>query len=220
MKTLKMKIMAGLLLVSVLVVGCSFKSTLRKDDFRSLEPLKAASWGKEFTWVRSMVARNAVGIPLRIISPIAGVVHDTVTYYKEKDLAIKVTSLKPGLMESVVQKFVERAPKEIADWPPMAIEEGIDKAYLKNLKNSLIAFNVTGYLQTGNTNYICRAKVWVYDKEGKVVWAKEIAYDSSKNGRPSHQFEDLAANDFALLKEEVDYATDVIVSQVIDSLKK
>lgn len=216
---MKIKVLVGLLLLSVLLAGCGFKSTLKKEEYSSLEPLKGAGWGQEITWVHSAVAEKAVGIPLSVVVPVLGAAHQITTSIKLRALTTKVSAVKPGVMELTVQKFVQRAPEEIPNWPKMAIAEGVDSKYLKNLQNSLVLINVTSVLDTGNTSYTCTATVKIYNQEGKLVWATKISYDSSKHGRPSYQFEDLVANDFALLKEEAEFAANAIVTQIIGCLK-
>ncbi len=166
-----------------------------------------------------------------LMGVIGGTIADSAVRAREKALMEETKAAGvPGYHELVMKKFVERASKEILGWPPMVVEEqpvsrDLQKSYLKNdfLKNkagSLLLLEAYPILHTSSRHGFessSRAAIYVSDKD--FFWLRDFVYES-KNYRRNLGFEEYKADNFKLLKEEMEFAAEATVSAFIETILK
>ena len=212
MKKMTLRILVAVLLFfSFLLQGCASYKPLVKKDFASLAPLTVVYYADDVrvkSWLR-WIAPASVGV---------GIAEDI----HEKSLQKTIASgIRPGFSALVMKKFVDRVCKETTNCPAMAFEEKpVTRSYIRKFKSgNLMIFACQVVLYTGNTYFISGIKARIQDSEGNVLWAKGLKYDSKDYGR-KFTFNKYISDDFKLLKEEIDFAADIIVSDFIQSLLK
>jgi hypothetical protein len=224
-----------LILPSLLLQGCTTISTPPTNrDLSSFTQLRIAGNTILSTKINvrqsgartafyALVPFGAGVIPLLIIMVI---IKSAEAWERALEKEIAAANM-PLYHELVIKKFCERAGKEISDWQPMMVEDRlVDSHYIKNfLMNNpdpLLLLVSKGYfapiLSTGSgfkSNY----SAVLYDSEGNVVWQKNFKYSSKKYDR-YRSIDEYKADNFKLLKEEMEFAADTIVSDFIADIKK
>ena len=166
-----------------------------------------------------------------LIGVIGGTIADSAVRSHEKALMEETKAAGvPGYNVLVMKKFVERASREIPTWPSMIIEEqpvcrDFKKGFLKNdfLKiksGSLLLLETYPILHTSSKHGFessSRAAIYVSDKD--FFWLKDFVYES-KNYRRNVGFEEYKADNFKLLKEEMEFAAETTVSVFIETILK
>jgi len=218
----------ALILPSLLFQGCATTSTpLNKRDLSSLTPLRVASNIKPYEGVVVWYSGGeTVATVLICVSIIGGLIALIPVKAWERSLKKEIVAAGvPRYYELVMKKFVERAGKEIPGWPPMIVEEQpVDGHYTKNfLKNKsgplMLLFPARYFppiLSTGQgfeSNYVAV----LYDSEGNFLWKKGFAYSSKKFDR-YRSIEEYKADNFKLLKEEMEFAAETTVTAFIESI--
>ncbi len=228
-------VVIAVILPSLLFQGCATTSTpLTKRDLSSFTQLRIAGNAILSTKINvrqsgartafyALVPFGAGVIPLLIIMVI---IKSAEAWERALEKEIAAANMPP-YHELVVKKFCERAGKEISGWQPMMVEDRlVDSHYIKNfLMNNpgpLLLLVSKGYfapiLSTGSgfkSNY----SAVLYDSEGNVVWQKNFKYSSKKYDR-YRSIDEYKADNFKLLKEEMEFAADTIVSDFIADIKK
>ncbi len=219
-----------LILPSLLFQGCATTFTpLNKRALSSLSPLRVASNLKPYEGVRVWYSGGeTISVVLGCVSLIGGIIVHIPVRASERSLEKEIVAAGvPRYYELVMKKFCERASKEIAGWPPMVVEERpVDshyaKAFLKNKLSSLLllipAYYYAPILSTGQ-GFEGNYSAVLYDSEGNLLWKKGFEYSSKKYDR-FRSIEEYKADNFKLLKEEMEFAADTIVSDFIADIKK
>lgn len=243
------RVLITLVLSSVFMSGCAKQHfPFETKNMTSLAPLKIVYYGEPSKMgVKNPYGRMASSGVAILISPIIGLAGETGIYLweigKEKDI---YKANIPDLGQLVMKTFVERAPREVANWPTMTVDEkpfNRDDVnnFIKNKSGSILIFqiartieNVRGagflpvfaslksypiYELNAHNGLVATIRTVLQDPEGKIVWAKYSKYSSRIFGR-NMNFNEYLADDYRLLREEIEFAANTIVSELIDNLLK
>jgi len=208
MKKITLRILVVVLLFfSFLLQGCASRKALVKKDFASLTPLTVVFYYDDIrvkSWLRWIApASPGVGIG---------------QYAHERSLANAVASgIKPGFSALVMKKFVDRVCKETPDCPAIPFEEEhVTSSYIKEFKSgNLMIFYAQIF--AGDTYFRSWTGARIQDSEGNVLWEKWIPYYAKDYGRKCTYNKD-TSDFFKLLKEEMNFAADIIVSDFFQTL--
>jgi hypothetical protein len=218
-----------LILSSVLFLGCATTIPLDKRDLTTLTPLRVATcvMPYEGVIVRHSTGRT-IGNVVNVFTEIGGAIAEKSVSAWENDLAMEIISAGvPRYYELVMKKFVERASKEIPDWPSMVVEEHpVNSRYAKRILKSnsgyLLLFVPANYfpptLSTAH-GFESDYRAVLYDSERNVLWQEGFEYSSKKHDR-HRSIEEYKADNFKLLKEEIEYAAEATVTEFIESILK
>jgi hypothetical protein len=113
----------------------------------------------------------------------------------------------------VMDKFIERATREIPNWPTTTLEErpiGGDYSYKSG---TLLTFNVIGLIFVFGEGFGSGVVVTMTDLEGNVLWKKRFSYASRRFDR-KRSIDEYEADNFNLLKEEMEFAAEKTVSVI------
>jgi hypothetical protein len=204
-------------------------------DTASLSPLKVAYYGEPFPKMNAHHLGLRIACwPFIIIPPIGltlGLLGAGWESGMEKDIA---NAKMPDIRELVARKFVDRAAREIINWPKMDLQEGlINDQYIKSYFQEkfgnlmLIELPRSGspgdwgeryewHLSTSD-GFNALIHVTIKDSEGNIVWLRDVSYISGKYKR-ERSVEEFKANNFKLLREEIDFAADIMVSEMIKTI--
>jgi hypothetical protein len=223
-------VVIAVILPSLLLQGCATTSTpLNERDLSSLSPLRVASSVKPYegVYVRHSGGETTAAV-VGSVSLIGGLIANIPVRAWERSLQKEIVAAGvPRYYELVMKKFVERASKEIPGWPQMVVEEQpVDSHYTKNFLKSksgplmllVPAHYFPPILSTGQgfeSNY----GAILYDSEGNFLWKKGFEYTSKKYDR-YRSIEEYKADNFKLLKEEMEFAADTTVSDFIADIKR
>jgi hypothetical protein len=148
----------------------------------------------------------------------------------EKDISLANI---PRFHEIVMQKLIEKLGRKIPEWNPVITDyEGISpesvKSLLRDPEPLIVLVTRTSYssdfhscapgLSTGHgleSRYYIRLYV-----KGKLVLEKSFKYQSDNEEGHYKKIEDFSANNWQLLKEEMDFAAKTIAERLIDDLMR
>jgi hypothetical protein len=218
------------MLASLLLQGCATTFVpLNKRDPSSLAPLRIANDLKPYEGVRVWYSGGeTISVVLGCLTLIGGIIVYIPVRASERSVEKEMLAAEvPRYYEVVMKKFVERAGKEIPGWPPMVVEERpVDnhyaKAFLQNKLGSLLLLIPEHYyapLLSTTQGFEGTYRAMLYDSEGNVLWKKRLEYSSKKYDR-YRSIEEYKADNFKLLKGEMEFAADTIVSDFIADIKK
>jgi len=209
-----------------LLQGCASNKPLVNKDFTSLAPLTVVCHYGDKGPIHIV---STGGTVISLLSPIAGI--GTMVYEHSLEKKMK-SALETSFEELVVGKFVDRASKEIPNWPVMTIKKAPImnsykeyRYYIYNLHKFIagntMLFTFISEFKTGlvSSNLEMKSKAIIRDSGGNLLWMKVFVYNSKKFGR-KWSFKEYKADNFKLLKEEMEFAADTIVSNFIESLLK
>ena len=216
------------ILSSLLFSGCATTSIpLNERDLTTLAPLSVASCVIPYQGVNVRHSGGqTVGTVVGIISPIGGAITSGSVRRWERGLKIEIISAGvPRYYELVMKKFCERASKEIPGWPPMVVEERpvnsrYAKKFLKSNSGCLLllvpAYYSAPILSTAH-GFESDYRAVLYDSDANLLWQYGFEYSSKKFGR-HRSIEEYRADNFKLLKEEMEFAAETTVSEFIASI--
>jgi hypothetical protein len=134
----------------------------------------------------------------------------------------------PDFGKLVTDKFVARAPKEIPNWPAMTIEDkplddyytdrGGNNNYVTDKNFCVLEIKVDEIKIEKNSGLSIQTTVKMKDKDNNVIWEKGYVYDPNKFSRGKN-YESLKADNYKLLKEEYNYASEMTVTDFIIHFK-
>jgi hypothetical protein len=233
------KILAGMptlkalfIVLAIISFGCA--TTHKTLDLSSLEPLKIMRFStpeiRKHSFPESL---KAVLSPLTWIG-FPSAAEDEVARDEGKALREKCSLSDYGQL--VMDKFTERAPREIPGWPRMTREktpvkkETIPWPMLKESappqddydyvsSNTLsfhvdnISLNDRGILKGLYTSVL----IELHASHGDLISKKWYNY-SQKQANREREIDELEANDCKLLKEEMDYAATRTVDELIEDI--
>jgi hypothetical protein len=123
----------------------------------------------------------------------------------------------PDYGELLMKRFVERAEKEISDFPIMSIENNpLDDDFFF-VDGFLIIFKVYNLLVDGS-NLFCDSKIKMQNNN-KVLGQKYFLYNSKNFGRKLNLEEIKVGNDESL-RDEMEFAVETTVSSFIKHFKE
>jgi hypothetical protein len=122
----------------------------------------------------------------------------------------------------VMNKFTEKAAKEIPAWPRMLIEDNPVQTDYEYKSGHILSFcvdyirlNSFGRRKGLSTSTIAEMRT----ATGDLIWMKRYDYSQKKADR-ERELEELEANDCELLKEEIDYAAEKTAAEFTKDIKK
>jgi len=125
----------------------------------------------------------------------------------------------PDVNKLITERFVERVRTDLPDWPKLeVIETPVEKEYKPGpdyvlmIKGGVVNVNSMAY------GFSMGATASMTGPGGEVVWERGYLYKSSDFSK-KRSIESLEADNCKLLKEELDFAVDQIVSEFIRHLK-
>jgi len=119
----------------------------------------------------------------------------------------------------VTDGFIERSQKEIPNWPTMVIQDKADEEPSSAQNMSYILKLDVGDIKINAEFGISVATViTMKDKEGNIVWQKGYWYDAGLFNRLS-TFDELQADKYKKLNEELAFAADKTVTDFITHFK-
>jgi hypothetical protein len=120
--------------------------------------------------------------------------------------------------ELIMYKFLDRAQKEIPNWPKMLIDTIPKKEYYTSNHYYILEFEVILIEVHGKYGFISSTGVTMKQPDGSNLWGKKYNYYGYKLGR-KYTIKELRADNCKLLVEEIQYAADKTVSEFIDDFK-
>lgn len=200
------------LLSSILIQGCAITNKTFKSDISTISILEVI----RYETPKFKKITKAGGLPMFILLGPIGVAAAADAAGKKLEDKLNI----PDFTEIVETKFIERAVKEIPNWPMMKSEKNpIEKSYLPKAE-ALLSFEVIDLILTyekGGTFYAFTiAKM--QDSNKNIIWEKSFRYLSNNFGRqrPLDEFE---ADNGRLLLEEINFAAETTVSDFIEHFK-
>jgi hypothetical protein len=122
--------------------------------------------------------------------------------------------------ELVVKRFVERVSKEISRWPRMTVKDQpiADDYFIES--GTLLEFKVSGDPYTLNSfnGFVSSVTATMKTADGDVLWQKSFEYRSQYNDR-MRTIDEFKADNAKLLREEMVFATEKTVSELINHLR-
>jgi hypothetical protein len=139
----------------------------------------------------------------------------------EKDIA---EAKMPDFRKLVTERFVERAKIEISNWPTMDVEEKAVKVdfikdFLNNKSAYIMIIQVPIYSVNTWTGFWAGVRADIKDSKDTILWGKHFMYRSEKYKR-TQSVDEYKADNFKLLREEMSFAAETVVSELIQDLTK
>jgi hypothetical protein len=211
-------------------------TTPSKRDITDIEPLKIVHCTYDFD-VKHLRGRKAAQyIPGPIIIGDEWKKDITVGSW-EDNLKHKIVSAGiPDIAYLLSINFIELVSNEISNWPTTILEEqhiSDCRKYIEDLDlqkekpGNRIVFNCVPQY---NTKYGLQvmSSMYIYDSQGNLIWGPYlrgyslcgtyVEYNSEFFGRRL-SLEEYSADNFKLLKEEMEFAAEIIAKKIINLLK-
>jgi len=141
----------------------------------------------------------------------------------------------PDFGSLVMDKFVERVKTARPDWPQLSViptplqEDFSEKCTVVEFKVSRVAYGSLDLTRGGvvfergldkglvSTGFLSKTMVTMKDSEGEVIWQKSYIYLSDNFGREK-SLDELEADDYKLLKEEMAFAAEKTAEDFVEHL--
>lgn len=220
--------------VIFLIIGCgaSNKQFVKK-DISSLAPIKVCSYstpgimkstGTETTFLALVTIAAPGGSALLLVG-------DEYNRARGSGTQTKI----PDFGSLVKDKFVSRVESSRPDWPAMTVipaplqEDFSEKCSVIEIKVSRVAYGSIDLTRGGIAiergldkgifakGLLTKTMVTMKDPEGEVLWQKSYVYLSENFGREK-SLDELEADDFKLLKEEMEFAAERTAQDFIKHL--
>lgn len=170
---------------------------------------------------------RAAGTVLVFVALIPGIVVGQIASHKDRDLSRDIASAGiPDIGKLLVSKFADRASRELPNWPVPLVEEQSQwdwrryvEEFIADGSGSLIVFFAEKKTLSTGDGFIAYFKAVMWSHEGDIIWLKGFEY-SSEDYERKRSLEEYRADNFMLLKEEIDFAVDRAVSEFIASILK
>ncbi len=135
----------------------------------------------------------------------------------------------------VMSKFLDRMAKERTDWPAMTViqeplkEDFSEKCTVMEFKVNRIAYGSIDLTRGGialqrgldkgvvSNGFLSKTTVTMKDSQGEVLWEKSYLY-LSENFDRGMSVDELEADDFGLLKEEMEFAAEKTAADFLEHL--
>jgi len=202
--------LASAILLSML--GCaSYGKRLTPQQFESLAPLHVVCIrepGLKVWTAEAFAFGSAAGM---LLSPAFGP-NLMLSLTKSQDTA------QLGFGGLVAAKFIARAKGEIPGWPAVIVEQGpVPDPYLHRSRTSL-EFRVTEMKLVEYLGLTCIVEAQIKTLGSPPFWGRRFGFKSRGNNR-TQRLASWQADDYRLLKEELQTAADSIADGFISSLK-
>ena len=208
MKTITARIMVLVFIGSLVFQGCALNKPLLHDDLRKISSLKVVR--HQTPEISDMPASVLLGF---LVLGSAGVGFAAA-------IAMEATKREPSidLGELVMTKFVERVSTEIPHWPTMTVQEQpIGDDYTLE-SGTLLEFEVNGIVLHFLQGFVSDVSATMKDSESDVLWQRSFWYRSRDFDR-QRTIDEFKADNAKLLREEMVFAAEKTVSELIDHLR-
>ena len=236
MRTRAMGLVFFLGVVSLLLLqGCASDKHYVKSGSTTLPPIKVVRY--ETPGIMKSTGTETAIIALATLAAPGGsallVVGDE--YAKVRGSGTQAAIPDFGLL--VMDKFVASIKKERLDWPVSAViqeplkEEFSEKCIVIEFKVNRVAYGSLDLTRGGiifergfdkgviSNGFLSKTTVTMKDPEGEVLWQKSYLY-LSENFDRAMSLDELEADNFNLLKNEMEFAAEKTASDFIGHLKE
>jgi len=203
------------LALALLIQGCAADKALVKSEFPTTTPITAVH-RQTRPFVVLTFGKVVAGATLGVLLSGglgAGLMVSALSSGDSEEGRQLLGPLDFGHM--VKKRFIERAASEIPNWPgdqlkvievPIGSEEQIEAPSMLEFKAGWM-FNSWRIIADADVELRARP-------QGDPIWRKMVRYNGSDYGR-SHSWDEFRAEDGKLLKEEMEFAIDTIVSAML-----
>lgn len=201
---------AFLLCVVIVLSGCVRHQPMpMKTDYAGQGPMTVVRyWDGPF-----LKYTNAV-----LGSPVFGGNH----FAKGNGMRLSYDCTLPHFGLLILEEFVERAPKELPQWPEMAVvSEPMEYGYVSIHGFTVVIIAGTqwvGPYSYGHKGYVADATIEIRQPSGTPVFWKSYFFDPGQNGM-SRSLEELEADSCKILKKDMAFAAEKAVDDFISALK-
>jgi hypothetical protein len=233
MKSRRLVVTLAVVVVAFLVQGCASSTPLTKKDFPSSEPIKVCRHETPGI-MKSTSAENAIFALAAIGAPGGSALLVLGDQYA-RARGLSTQTVIPDFGALVMDKFLARMRADHPDWPPLiAIQEPLKEDFSE--KRTVIELNVRRVafgsldltrggiiLERGvdkgfaSTGFLSKATVTIKDAQGEILGQKSYLY-LSENFDRAMSLDELEANDFTLLKEEIDFGAEKTATDFVEYL--
>lgn len=207
--------------LSLYFTGCSAKYLpLKEENLLELQPLTLA-YSKDSVTVYHEKGYE-VASDIAILSPIGSLIAMGAVDAWEDSLENEIEDSDATYFSSlIIKKFADRINNEIQNWPIMLFENKPFESwhryrsdFFKEKYGSLMLFFSNIYILTGRPlSFLTR--VIIYSGEAECRYYRDFLH-SSEN---LYCVEDYKADDFKILKQEIEIAAEALTEQITKSLK-
>lgn len=227
-------LMASVWIISALFLqGCGTSNKqLVKKDFSSAEPIKVCRYETP-SIMKSSGTETALLALVTLAAPGGSalvIVGDEYNKARGSGTQAKI----PDFGSLVMNKFTDRIKTVRADWPPLTVlpdalkDDFSEKCTVIEFKVNRIAYGSIDLSRGGiafevgtdtmsTTGLLTKTLVTMKESSGEVIWQKSYIYLSEKFGREK-TMDELEADNFKLLREELEFAADKTVADFVDHL--
>jgi len=223
------------LTVSFLVLqGCaSSNKQFTNQNLSSLEPIKVCRY--ETPGIMKSTGTETALLALVTLAAPGGsallVVGDEYARARGSDTQTMI----PDFGSLVMNKFLERIHNERSDWPALTVmqdplkEDFSEKCTVMEFKVNRVAYGSIDLTRGGialergldkgvvSNGFLSKATVTMKDSQGEVLWQKSYVY-LSENFDRSMSVDELEADNFNLLREEMEFAAEKTAADFIEHL--
>jgi hypothetical protein len=235
MKKLNPCMLVIVLLSSLLFLqGCASSNTpFAGQNLLSLEPVKVCRY--ETPGIMKSTGTETALLALVTLAVPGGsallVVGDEYTKARGSDTQTRI----PDFGSLVMNGFLERIRKDRTDWPVLtALKDPLTEDFSENctvieFKVNRVAYGSLDLTRGGivlergldkgvvSNGFLSKTTVTMKDRQGEVLWQKSFVYISENFDR-NMSVEELEADNFSLLKEEIAFAAEKTVDDFITHL--
>lgn len=213
--------------------GCASNKQFAKKNISMLEPIKVCRYETPGI-MKSTGTETALLAAITIAAPGGSallVVGDEYAKARGSDTQIKI----PDFGSLVMDKFLEHIKSEKPDWPALVVvpgslkEDFSEKCTVIEFKVNRVAYGSLDLTRGGivldrgldkgfiSKGFLSKTTVTMKDSQGEVLWQKAFIYLSENFGREM-SLDELEADNFMLLRDEMEFAAEQTALDFIDHL--
>ncbi len=226
-------IVLGFVIAFFFLQGCSSNKQLTKKDFPSSEPIKVCRY--ETPGIMKSTGTETALLALVTIAAPGGSALLVVGDEYAKARGSGTQALIPDFGYLVMDKFLARIKSARPDWPQLTVvqeplkEDFSEKCTVIEFKVNRVAYGSIDLTRGGivfergldkgmiSNGFLSKATVTMKDAQGEVLWQKSYVY-LSENFDRGMSLDELEADHFMLLKEEMDFAAEKTAADFIEDL--
>lgn len=224
----------GFTVSSLFLQSCASSNIpLTKTDFPASEPIKVCRY--ETPGIMKSTGTETAFLALVTLAAPGGSALIVVGDEYAKARGSGTQTLIPDFGFLVMDKFLARIKSARPDWPALAViqeplkEDFSEKCTVIEFKVNRVAYGSIDLTRGGivfergidkgvvSNGFLSKVTVTMKDAAGEVLWKKSYIY-LSENFDRNMSLDELEANDFTLLKEEMDFAADMTAADFIANL--
>lgn len=219
---------------SLFLQACASSNTpLTKTDFPASEPIKVCRY--ETPGILKSTGTETAFLALVTLAAPGGSALLLVGDEYAKARGSGTQTLIPDFGSLVMEKFLTRIRSARPDWPALAVipeplkEDFSEKCTVVEFRVNRVAYGSVDLTRGGivfergldkgviSNGFLSKATVTMKDAEGEVLWQKSYVY-LSENFDRNMSLDELEADNFTLLKEEIEFAAEMTAADFIEHL--